>query len=642
MFQITFQQEAGEDVIVSANAGANILQLAQDSDVSIDAPCSGNGTCGKCQVRLMQGEVGEDPHMRISQEAYAAGWRLACQCTVSGTATFFVPSSAKAFMHDIRTADFSSKEELQAYQQSIDAVFQSGFSQGCKIEVTSMYLEEPTLDDPRPDNERLWTQLQAQYGDIPVILPNLVMQKLPHILREHAFALQCILQRSENELVVLDVAAPNEQLIACGLAVDIGTTTVSAALLNLHTGEVMGRASAGNHQIRFGADVINRIIQSEKKGGTERLQKAICEETLVPLLETMCQHTGIAKTAVVRVVIAANTTMNHLCAGVPASSIRMEPYVPVFREFPALQAYALGLPVHPEASVIFAPNVGSYVGGDITAGTLMTMLWNRPEFSLFIDLGTNGELVFGNEDFMMCCACSAGPAFEGGDITFGMRATTGAIEACTIDADTMEPTLTVIGSANTPVAGLCGSGIIDTISELFRCGIINAKGKFSREGKRVVYDTYGASYVLAFAHENGGEKDITLSEIDIDNFIRAKGAIYSAISTMLSTMDMTKDDIHHVYIAGGIGSGINLKKAISIGMLPDLSLDRYSYIGNSSLMGACAMLLSDAVESQVTAIGRGMTYIELSAHPGYMDEFVAACFLPHTDAGLFPAADMML
>ena len=283
-------------------------------------------------------------------------------------------------------------------------------------------------------------------------------------------------------------------------------------------------------------------------------------------------------------------------------------------------------------------DIGSYVGGDITAGAFVTMLWNQEPFSLFIDLGTNGEIVFGNSDFMFSCACSAGPAFEGGDISCGMRATDGAIEACTIDAETMEPKLTIVGNEGTKPVGICGSGIIDIISELFRCKIINPKGKFVREGRRVKRDADGmGSYVLAFeGEEAGSSKDVEITEVDIDSFIRAKGAIFSAIRTMLSYCDFDISMIENVYVAGGIGSGINMANAINIGMFPDIPVEMYHYVGNTSLAGAYAMLCSTESERKVYDLAANMTYIELSTIPQYMDEFVGACFLPHTDASLFP------
>jgi len=283
-----------------------------------------------------------------------------------------------------------------------------------------------------------------------------------------------------------------------------------------------------------------------------------------------------------------------------------------------------------------APNIGSYVGGDITAGVLASLMWDKPGMSILIDLGTNGEIVFGNNDFLMACACSAGPAFEGGDISCGMRATDGAIEACVIDPVTMEPDFVTIGGGK-PV-GLCGSGLIDVVAQLFRARIINGKGRFDREGERIRRDEYGiGSYILVFGCDCATGRDISLSEVDIDNFIRAKGAIFSAVLSLLSPLGFTPGDIDQVLVAGGIGSGINIKNAIRIGMLPDLPESKYSYIGNSSLSGAYAMLVSSDASSRLREVSRNMTYIELSTQPGYMDEFIAACFLPHTDESLFPS-----
>ena len=335
--------------------------------------------------------------------------------------------------------------------------------------------------------------------------------------------------------------------------------------------------------------------------------------------------------------MGANTTMNHLFVGVDGSPIRMEPYIPSFFAWEGLLAGDLKLPANPLADVLIAPNIGSYVGGDITAGTLASGIWDKDEMSLFIDLGTNGELVFGNRDFLMSCACSAGPAFEGGDISCGMRATDGAVEACTIDKDTMEPTLTVIGDKGQKVVGICGSGIIDIISELYRCSIINAKGLFSREGDRVKRDEHGMGrYVIASAEESETGREISINEVDIDNFIRAKGAIFSAIDTLLQSVDMTVDMIDKVYVAGGIGSGINMKNAVNIGMFPDVELEKFHYIGNSSLTGAYAMVMSDQANEKCAEVAANMTYLELSTYPGYMDSFVAACFIPHTDRSMFP------
>ena len=430
-------------------------------------------------------------------------------------------------------------------------------------------------------------------------------------------------------------------IMTYGLAVDIGTTTVSAVLVDMETGNILAKETTYNEQIKYGADIIFRILNQQRPGGTERLQKAIVHDTLLPLINSLCESAEASKNKITRMTIAANTTMNHLLLGIDANSIRIEPFEPAFLEFEPYDPESIGIELAPKAQMILAPNIGSYVGGDITAGVLAALtpsgkkIWNSPEMTLLIDLGTNGELVFGNEEFLMACACSAGPAFEGGEISCGMRATDGAIEACTIDKDSFKPTLSIIGGGK-PV-GLCGSGIIDVVAELFRVVAINGKGKFSTDlSDRIRHDEYGVgSFVLAFADESATDKDITLTETDIDNFIRAKGAIFSGIMSLITPLGFTPSDIDDVLIAGGIGSGINIKNAISIGLLPNLPEDKYSYIGNSSLDGAYEMLINPQAEEKVKEIASNMTYIDLSFQPGYMDEFIAACFLPHTDETLF-------
>jgi uncharacterized 2Fe-2S/4Fe-4S cluster protein (DUF4445 family) len=305
--------------------------------------------------------------------------------------------------------------------------------------------------------------------------------------------------------------------------------------------------------------------------------------------------------------------------------------------FDGIVASDVGLPVHPDAEIVIAPNVGSYVGGDVVAGTLSSMIWDSDEDSLFIDLGTNGEIVFGNRDFLVGCACSAGPAFEGGDISCGMRATDGAVESVKIDGDTLVPTLKVIGPPGQKPVGLCGSGLIDLVAEMFRSGIIDSAGKIVAGGERIRQSEHGIkSYVLAFREDSANGRDIEINEIDLDNFIRAKGAVFSAIRTMLDSLDIPMEEISRVIIAGGIGSGIDIDNGVRIGMLPDIDRDRYSYIGNSALSGAYAMLISDGALQKVKDIAGYMTYIELSSNPLYMNEFVSACFIPHTDIRYFP------
>lgn len=637
MFDIIFQIENGESVTVSANEGDNLLEIARSSNVAIDAPCSGNGSCGKCRVKLLKGELDSLRTAHISEEDYDAGWRLSCSSRVAGNAAVMVPDIASAYQQRMKTADLSTGKEVAIFRTLQAQIREAGVGFSNGFVILDLELDAPSLEDTMPDSERLERALAQKTGAARCEISLPAMQSLAAALRESAFHIRVTGRRKEDAFVVYTVSPAADETPLCAIAIDIGTTTVSAVLTELETGALLARASAGNGQIRYGADVINRIVEQAKPGGREKLQKAILDETLLPLIRLLCKTAGARPEYVVQMCIASNTTMNHLLLGVDADPVRMEPYVPSFFCYNDLRAADLALPVHPWARVWLAPNVGSYVGGDITAGAFASLIWNREEYSLFIDLGTNGEIVFGNRDFLMCCACSAGPAFEGGDISCGMRATDGAIEAVTIDRETMEPALTVIGNQR-PV-GLCGSGIIDVIAELYRTSILGANGKFIKEGRRVVRDKHGTGrYILAFAPESETGREIAITEVDIESFVRAKGAIFSAIDTMLAALDFDTDMIEQVYVAGGIGSGINMKNAVRIGMFPDVDLEKFTYIGNSSLAGAYAMALSDDARQKVAEIAGSMTYLELSTHPGYMDRFVAACFLPHTDAGRFPTS----
>lgn len=637
MYKVTFKFENSEDVIVFAAFGENLLEVARKTNVAIDAPCSGNASCGKCKVKLVAGELDSKKTRHITDEEYAEGWRLACTSTVCADVEVLVPDIASAYRSRMKVADLSSPEEIKIFTELKERISEVGIELKNNLEIVTVTMEAPSLDDTMPDNERFMRALSDAVGIDRVRLPYSALKKLPDVLRAGNFTVQAVIQKTSKSIFVYDVFTLEEKAVVGGVALDLGTTTVSGIIIDMLTGEILAKGTAGNGQIRYGADVINRIIESDKPGGKDRLQKAVIEETINPLIHTMCKQAGLTARNLYRMCVAGNSTMNHLLMGINSNPLRMEPYIPAFFKTNSLYASDIGININPDAHIIVAPNIGSYVGGDITAGAFVSMLWNKPEFSLFVDLGTNGEIVFGNEDFMFSCACSAGPAFEGGDISCGMRATDGAIEACTIDEETMEPTFTVVGDEGTKPVGLCGSGIIDVISELFRCKIIDPKGKFVRSGERIKHDKYGmGSYVLAFEKDADSVKDIEITEVDIDNFIRAKGAIFSAIRTLLAYCDFDMSMIEHVYVAGGIGSGINMKNAINIGMFPDVPVEIYEYIGNSSLAGAYAMLYSTQSERKVYELAQNMTYIELSAIPQYMDEFVGACFLPHTDTSLFP------
>jgi uncharacterized 2Fe-2S/4Fe-4S cluster protein (DUF4445 family) len=386
-----------------------------------------------------------------------------------------------------------------------------------------------------------------------------------------------------------------------------------------------------NSQMRYGDDVITRIVHATEGGGLVELQHAVVDDIndmLLPILE----KNKIKKDDIVAAVLSGNTTMAQLFWGLDPSSIREEPYIPTINIFPVWRAGTAKIRINSQAPVYTLPSVGSYVGGDIVAGILASKMHRNSEIALFMDIGTNGEIAVGNNEWLITAACSMGPCFEGSGIRHGMRATEGAIESVKIDSVTLEPTFGVIG--NTNPLGICGSGMIDAISELFLTGIIDQRGKFLRDLKtdRIKIEDEGPEFILY----RGELRDIVLTEADVENVIRAKAAIYAGVSVLLKEVGLSLDVVERVYIAGGFGNYLDIDKAIMIGMLPDLPEEKFSFIGNTSIAGAYLCLLSQNMRQEAEEIARKMTYMELSVLRGFMDEYMSALFLPHTNIDLFP------
>ena len=640
--KVLFRVEGGGDVSIAAIAGESLLDAAKRANLAMDAPCAGVGTCGKCRVKLLAGTVQAEPDRHITPAEFAKGYRLACTSIVVSDIAVQVSGMALAYQDRIKVSGKGVVRERNIFHSLQKELKAMGLEKDSGMELVRVELSTPDAGDTIADRERLLRKISERTGckETDILISLHALRQLPGALRESGFSLTCVFRRDaaeKNKITVMDIfpGSNKEPPVLAGLAIDLGTTTISALMVDLLSGEILTMGSAGNGQIRYGADVISRIIESSRPGGLERLRSAVTEECVAPLIRDMSKTAGLQPENIYRVVVAGNTTMTHLFLGVSPEYLRLEPYIPAFFESDPLKSADINLGVHPDAEVIIAPAIGSYVGGDISAGVFSSMLFKKDTLSLFIDLGTNGELVLGGKDFLMSCACSAGPAFEGGEISCGMRATDGAIEACHVNMDTMEPAIIVVGAMDQKPTGVCGSGLIDLIGELFRCGMINARGKFIKEGKRIRCDEYGNSRYVIAEQGNGNAREVALSESDIDNFIRAKAAIYSGIQTMLTILDLPVDAIEDVYVAGGIGGGINMRQAIRIGMLPNLPVKKYHYIGNSSMHGAFAMLTAARAVKMVCEIGRNMTYLDLSSHPAYMNEFVAACFLPHTNSALF-------
>ncbi|RME67184.1 MAG: DUF4445 domain-containing protein, partial [Nitrospirae bacterium] len=453
-------------------------------------------------------------------------------------------------------------------------------------------------------------------------------------LREASWDVTLYYDNFQKKGLFIRPGRPEKQF---GLAVDIGTTTVALYLVDMQTGKVIETASTYNSQMRYGDDVITRIINATEGGKLKELQRAVVTD-INDLVDRMCMRKEIKKDDITSVVISGNTTMCHLFWGVDPEHIRLDPYIPAVTVWPRWSAAEAGLKVNPEAPVYTVPSVASYVGGDIVAGVLATAIHKKPELSLFMDIGTNGEIVIGNDEWLMTAACSAGPCFEGSGIKCGMRATTGAIESVRINRESLEPELGVIGDS-TPL-GICGSGMIDAVAEMFLSGIIDQKGRLRTDidHPRVREGEDGLEFVLY----SGNGRDIVLTQPDLDNLIRAKGAIYAGMNLLLKEVGLDVEHIDRVYIAGGFGNYISVREAIIMGLLPDLPEEKFSFVGNTSVAGAYLCLMSEKMRQEAEKVASMMTYVELSMRPNYMDEFMSALFLPHTEIGLFPSVQKLL
>ncbi len=623
-----------QTVIVSVPTGTLLSDAATQAGVEISQPCGGQGRCGRCAVQVTEGNIRRRSTLRLSAEAIEQGYALACQSIVEGDASIFVPEQEKI------QRNLTSDRVAAEVQVPDNYVFD--WSQ--PIRRYNVRLNEPSMDDQTDDWSRLQTALRTQHKLDPVTCSISLLRRLGAVLREGNWEATVIVEIRPG----LEEEPPTYQIIdirpgICDLddplwaaAIDIGTTTVSLWLVDLVTGQVKAQVAEYNGQIARGEDVISRIIYSGKNNGGEDLQKRVID-TINKLCETACKRVRAHPSEVVKATIAGNSTMIHLLLGIPAASIRLSPFITSVNHPPEVAARELALDFAPDAVVDCLPGVASYVGADITAGVLSNGMESTEEITLFIDVGTNGEIVFGNRDWLVTCACSAGPAFEGAGVVDGMRATTGAIEEVWINGQTYEPNIRVIGGSKP--RGICGSGLISLIAEMFLTGVLDKGGNvnLSLPTPRVRNGEHGSEYVVAWASETEHGQDIVLTRVDVDNLLRAKAAIYAGFTVLAEQVGMTLDDVQQMVIGGSFGKYINVEKAVQVGLLPDLPWEKFHFLGNTAIKGAYMALLDNQQREKVTDIARRMTYVELSADNTFYEAFTSALFLPHTDAHKFPS-----
>ncbi len=607
--------------------GTTILDAVQKAGLPLQTPCGGEGTCGDCIVQITKGTFKAKPSAHLSGQLIREGFALACQTKIADELRIVLPH-----FQELAIKSIAGSEYLEHNRHNISGIYECDPA----VALTELRVPSPTLEDNYSDLRRLELAFRKKTGIKDITCSYSILSNLAEAVRAKNGQVQAVSIQGPNYATIMDVFPRSGDKKIYGLAGDIGTTTVAVQLIDLGTGEVVSTATSLNQQIKCGEDIISRINYAQKSGHLEELQKLIIQ-TINNLIHIACEKTGVLPRDIYHAVFSGNTTMGHLFLQLPPQYIREEPYVPTFNDLPLIPAGALGLAMNPEAKIYLSPSVGSYVGGDITAGMLCTpILRSSKKISLFIDVGTNGELVVGNKDWLMTCACSAGPAFEGGGIKCGMPASEGAIETIELDKRG-QATYSVIGEIRPK--GLCGSGLIDLLAQLFIHGFIDRHGKFKTEKipDRIVACEEGKAFCVEDAAKSYWGNDICITERDIANLLRTKGAVYSAYSFLLKRLGIRHEEIDSFYIAGGFGQHLDVENAVCIGLLPDLGRKRFHYVGNSSLLGATLILFSEKNRKKVKEITRKMTYIELNTEPGYMHEFTASLFLPHTDMDLFPS-----
>jgi len=612
------------DISVDVEEGTTIAEASHQADVFISNLCGGEGVCGKCRVQVSKGRAEAEEHAKglFSQDEIMKGYVLACQTEIRDDLEIVIPPESRVEESQIMTGEAA---EITGESESMPPV-------------AKMYLElsPPTLEDNIPDIERISRELRKQLGWHFFDIPLDCLQQLSDRLRDNDWKITVTLAKNRNRYRILKIDPFNTADANYGVAIDVGTTTVVAQLVDIANRKVLGVEGSHNKQASYGEDVISRMIFACGKGGLHPVQKAVVKN-INQLIGKLAKDNNILVEEINCIVAAGNTTMGHFLLGLTPCSIRLDPYVPTADEFPQINAEEIGIHINPRGILETIPCVASYVGGDIVAGVMASGIADHEEVKGLIDIGTNGEIAIGNRDWLVCCSASAGPAFEGGGTRCGMRATTGAIEKIEINNGQLK--YGTIGNANP--RGICGSGLIDCIYELVKNGIIGADGKFHRGRKdaRFTIEDNIPQYTIAHADETETGTAVFITETDIDNLIKSKGAVFAAIKSLINYIGLGFDMIDTFYVAGGFGSFLNIPKAIAIGLLPDIPLEKIQFIGNSSLTGARMCLLSEAALETCLNISRSMTNIELSVYKPFTDEYIAALFLPHTDRKLFPSVE---
>ena len=601
--------------------GTTLLEAARRAGVAIEADCDGEGICGKCRLIVQDGPVHSNISIHLDDEDLDHRVVLACQAQPTGDVTVLVTTPHQAG----QAAAPAGQAAWSAPQAALDPLLRR----------VSLAVADTTMAEAASDAQRLEQSLADDCDLKPCRFDLDALRKLGPAIRRDEGRLTAALTWHDQAWQLFDVDAGHDapgHVGTIAAAVDVGTSTIDAQLIDVTTGRAVDALSRANSQRQHGADYITRIMALDRTASLADLQSLVVSD-IRELLEDMARRQGLRPSDIHAIVAAGNTPMTHFLLGLDPTMIRKAPYVPVTNVPAPVAAADIGLPAAPGARLYPLPGVAAFVGSDITAGVLATGMDRHEGVALLIDIGTNGEIVLGGRDWLACASSSAGAAFEG--TRFGMRGVRGAIERVRAEADgTLH--LTVIG--NEKPRGLCGSGVLDLVAELFRIGVLRRDGRLDPgvDDRSIRQGEEEWQYVVATAEEAAHGRPIYLTQSEIANVIRSKAGVAAAVATLMALFEVQADDLDVIYLAGAFGSFVDVNHAIRIGLLPEVALDTVRYVGNTSLLGARQVLRSRPAYDRIHAVAGAMTYIDLMSHPAYMDEFVQANFLPHTDSSRHP------
>jgi len=608
-------------------AGTILLEAAHKAGVYLSSICGGDGYCGKCKVIIDQGQFQSRPTTLLTPEEVRENIVLACQTKVLSDMTITVPK-----FHTLETSQILMDSDAHRFSELAGEVREGVFEFDPLVQKLDVKMSEPTVHDHTADHERLYVAIREQI-DAPIMQTGFrILQGLSKVLRANNYHVAATIGRRGGTTELIEVEPSKNSQTNFAVAVDLGTTTVVAHLLDLLNAKTIDTEATYNSQINFGEDYIRRIIYAEENNAFDEMQNRIVND-VNNLIVTLAARQKVDLHDITAVICAGNTAMVHFLLNLDPTRIRREPYVASAGFVPPIRAAEAGIQINKRGLLYCLPSVAAYVGSDIVAGALTTRIYTKKDISLFVDIGTNGEVVLGNRDWLVCASSSAGPAFEGTGVKHGMRAGAGAIEKLNIAPDGSIEFKTI---GNTHPAGICGSGLLDTIAELFMNGIIDRTGRFkTNEDTRLTEGEDGLQFQLVPpANEH---QEIVITQADIDNLVRSKAGVFAAIRVLMNSTQTKLEDIDAIYIAGGFGNFMNVQQAVTVGMMPDLPVEKIQFVGNTSIAGAKTVLLSRKALETAEKIANSMTYFDLMSHSGYMEEFTRANFLPHTDLSLFPS-----